>query len=78
MLSSVLHTRAAIDTSLLIARAFVGLRRMVTAHKELARSLAKLEKRVSGHDTEIGGIVAAIQALIEGPPKNPPKIGFRP
>lgn len=43
MLSSVLHTRAAIDTSLLIARAFVGLRRMATAHKEPARSLAKLE-----------------------------------
>ena len=78
MLSSVLHTPVAIDASLLIARAFIKLRQMIGAHKELAKGLKELERRVTGHDDQIEGIIETIRQL-EAPPTPPSrKIGFQP
>ena len=50
MLSSVLNTPVAIETSVKIARAFVRLREMISTHKELAQKLQELERKTQGHD----------------------------
>src|SRR5208337_5297038 len=45
MLSSVLNSPRAIQVNIEIMRAFIRLRRMLAAHKELARKLEALEKK---------------------------------
>ena len=46
-----------------IMRAFVRLREIAGANAELAKKLDELERRVSGHDDAITGIVRAIREL---------------
>ena len=76
MLSSVLKSMRAIEISLLIIRAFVWLRKILPAHKELASKVAELENAVAQHDEAIKTIVHALQQMIE-PPDNPKRrIGF--
>lgn len=57
-------------------RAFVKLREMLATHRELARKLAQLEKRIEGHDEEITAIFEAIRQLMEPPDKPSKRIGF--
>lgn len=64
-------------------RAFVKLRAAVAAHKELARKLKELERRVSGHDAYIRSLIDAIRQLAappEEPPPEPARVvaGFKP
>ena len=56
--------------------AFVTLRRLVLAHKDLAGTLDQLERKVGSHDEAIKQLVAAIRQLMAppDPPKN--RIGF--
>ncbi len=68
MAASVLNTPRAIDVSVYVVRAFVKLRGLLAAHRELAGKLAELEKRVGGHDEAIQTLVAAIRQLMEPPP----------
>ena len=53
MLSSVLKSRHAVRVNIAIMRAFVKLRDMISAHKELAAKLAELERAVAGRDKHI-------------------------
>jgi ATP-dependent Clp protease ATP-binding subunit ClpA len=77
MLSSVLHSPRAIAANVAIMRAFVRLRAIVAANAELAKKLAELERRVSGHDEAITSIVRAIRELAAPPePKSKRRIGF--
>lgn len=78
MLSSVLNTPVAIEASVQIARAFVKLREMVSAHKALARKLEELERRVSHHDEHLQSIFDAIRELMDPPAKPRRQIGFLP
>ena len=78
MLSSVLNTPVAIETSVKIARAFVRLREMISTHKELAQKLQELERKTQGHDVHIQNIFRAIRQLMAGPKRSTPKIGFKP
>ena len=78
MLSAVLHTPTAIEASIQIARAFVRLREMISAHKELAAKLGELERKVEGHDEHIQSLFDAIRELMEPPVKPKPQIGFQP
>lgn len=76
MLASVLNSSVAVAASIQIVRAFNRLRRLVTAHKDLAAALASLERKVAGHDEHIQELFAAIHEIME-PPASPPKeIGF--
>jgi hypothetical protein len=77
MLSSVLHSAKAVATNIAIMRAFVHMREIVASKADLAKKLDELERRVSGHDDAIIGIVRAIRELA-APPKEKPKsrIGF--
>ena len=76
MLASVLNSARAIDASILVVRAFVRLREVLSTHKELAQKLALLEMRVEKHDEDIQAIFRAIHQLMT--PPDPPKrrIGF--
>lgn len=77
MLSSVLHSKAAIQVNVAIMRVFVRLRETLALHKELARKLTELEQRIEGHDTAIRSLFEAIRQLMSPPPSPPkPEIGF--
>jgi hypothetical protein len=77
MLASVLNSPVAIEASVRVVRAFVGMREQLAAHKEFAQKLSELENRVSGHDEAIKNLFEAIRQLIEPPlPENRRQIGF--
>ena len=76
MLSSVLKSKRAVQVNIQIMRAFVKLRAMLVAHKELAAKLFELERKYEGHDVEIKQIFTAIRQLMSSPKKKPEKFGF--
>jgi hypothetical protein len=74
MLSSVLHSRRAVQVNVEIMRAFVRLRRWLVTHEDLARRLDALEKK---YDNQFRGVFEAIRQLML--PAEPPRkqTGFR-
>jgi hypothetical protein len=76
MLSSVLRSKRAVRVNVEIVRAFVRLRGILAAHKDLARRLEEMEKR---YDKQFAVVFEAIRELMI-PPEEPPKgrIGFHP
>jgi hypothetical protein len=75
MLSSVLNSERAIQVNILIMRAFVKLKELLSTHKELALKLEELEKKYADHDEKIEYIFEAIRQLLE-PPQQTQAIGF--
>ena len=73
MLSSVLNSDRAVQVNIEIIRTFVKLRQMLTAHKDLERKLASLEKK---YDKQFKVVFDAIRALMEETEKPKKKIGF--
>ena len=73
MLSSVLKSERAIEVNIAIMRAFVRLRQMLSANKDLERRFDALEER---YDEQFKVIFDAIRALMEPPEKSRKKIGF--
>jgi hypothetical protein len=79
MLSSVLNSERAIQVNIIIMRAFVKIREILSTHKELAHKLNELEGKIEKHDGEIQAIFDAIRQLMTPPPNPPkPRIGFHP
>ena len=76
MLSSVLHSKRAVEVNIEIMRVFVRLREMMATHKELAFKLIELEERLEGHDEQIQNIFEAIRQLMTPPDPPRKKIGF--
>jgi len=76
MLSSVLRSKRAVQVNIAIMRAFVRLRQILATHKELARKLEQLERKVGVLDADVKEIFDAINKLISPPPEKPKKIGF--
>jgi hypothetical protein len=76
MAASVLNTPLAIEVSVYIVRAFVKLREMLGAHKELTGKLAELEGRVEVHDEDLTTLFEAIRQIMEPPAKPRKRIGF--
>jgi len=81
MLSSVLRSERAVQVNIAVMRAFVKLRGILSAHKDLAGKLSELERKTERHDREIRGIFDAIRMLMAPPAPVGPKpkrvIGFR-
>jgi hypothetical protein len=77
MAASVLNSQRAVKVSIYVVRAFVKLREMLAAHKELSTRFDELERRLQGHDRQILGLVEAIRQLMAEPeePKRKP-VGF--
>jgi hypothetical protein len=74
MLSSVLNSERAIQVNIAIIRAFVRLRQILSAHKDLERKLAALEKK---YDDQFKVVFEAIAELMTPPEKTRRKIGFQ-
>ncbi|MEX5217460.1 MAG: ORF6N domain-containing protein [Nitrospira sp.] len=77
MLSSVLNSKRAIQTNIVIMRAFVQLRQLAVTHKRLGAKLAELERTVASHDEHINELFEAIRQLMEPPASSSRRIGFR-
>lgn len=77
MLSSVLNSKRAVQVNIAIMRAFVKLRQILTAHKDIETKLREHDQRLGKHDEHIYAIFEVIKKLTE-PPFEPPKrrIGF--
>ncbi len=73
MLSSVLNSDRAIEVNILIMRAFVRLRRMISSHKNL---LNKLDEMESKYDEQFRIVFEAIGQLMTPPDKPTKRIGF--
>lgn len=77
MAATILNSPQATEVSVFVVRAFVRLREMVTANKELSKKLDELDRRVSHHDEAITNIVKAIRELAVPPEaKSKRRIGF--
>lgn len=68
MLATVLKSQRAVEMSLLVVRAFVQMRQVVTTRRALARKLSELERRLGQHDQKIADLMRAIRALMVPPP----------
>ncbi len=77
MVASVLNSKRAIEVSIYVVRAFVKVREVLGAHRELAQKLTELERRVESHDTHIRSLFDAIRQLMDSPPSKPRRIGFK-
>jgi len=74
MLSSVLHSKRAVQVNIEIMRTFVQLRQILATHTDLARKLSTLEKK---YDTQFKAVFDAIRELMAPPrPKKKHPIGF--
>jgi hypothetical protein len=83
MAANVLRSRRAIQMSVFVVRAFIRMRQMLIAQKDLARKLEDLEKeltaRLDVHETAINEMLRQIRRLLSPPsePELPKKrIGF--
>jgi len=73
MLASVLNSSIAVAASIQVVRAFIGLRSLLAAHKELAQKIAAMEKR---YDSRFKIVFEVIRQLLEPPPQPKRRIGF--
>ena len=76
MLSTVLHSKRAIEINIQIMRAFVKLRQVLSANKDLSYLFRELKGKVDRHDAEIGLIIKAIEKMISYEKRPKTKIGF--
>jgi hypothetical protein len=77
MLSSVLRNKRAVQANIAIMRAFVRLRLLVSANRDLAGKLAELERKVASHDDHIRSLFRAIRELMKPDGKKVERIGFK-
>ncbi|OGQ41139.1 MAG: hypothetical protein A3A85_03315, partial [Deltaproteobacteria bacterium RIFCSPLOWO2_01_FULL_42_9] len=73
MLATILSSPIAVQASIQVVRAFVKLREMLTAHKDLARKLDKMEKK---YDSQFKVVFDAIRQLMAPSEPKSRKIGF--
>jgi len=76
MAATVLNSEQAVEMSVFVVRAFVRLREMLAANKELAARIEELEAHVGAHDGSIQAIIKIIKRLMNPPPGRRRKIGF--
>ena len=73
MLASILSTKLAVQTSILVVRAFVQLRKSTSTNQDILRKIDALE---ANYDAKFSIVFKALKQLIDKP--NPPRkqIGF--
>lgn len=76
MLGNVLKSSRSVEVSLLVVRAFVQIREMLSAHKDIAAKLDQMERKLSSHDQAIAGLIDAIRQLMTTPATVHRGIGF--
>jgi len=78
MLSSVLRSKPAVQMNIFIIRAFVQIRELLAANKDLAERLEKLEANQKKHASIIGLLVNEIEVLKLPPKSSKRSYGFKP
>lgn len=76
MLSSILTSERAIEVNILIMRAFVKLREIISTHKKVEEKLKEIESKLKEHDNQIVQIIQVINQLVTPPESPKKKIGF--
>jgi len=76
MAATILNSDQAVEMSVFVVRAFVRLRQMLVANKELAARIKELEKGLKTHDGAIQEIINIIEQLMNPPPSRRKRIGF--
>ncbi|MCL6099433.1 MAG: ORF6N domain-containing protein [Bacteroidota bacterium] len=76
MLSSVLKSERAIEVNILIMRAFVKLRNIISTHEKVEEKLKELEEKLEEHNVHIVKIIEIINQLLKPPEQPLKKIGF--
>ena len=75
MLSSVLNSDKAINTSIQIVRTFIKVRELLTTNDALQRKIMELEKKYGKHSDQIKKIFTTMSLLALDEPKE--EIGFK-
>lgn len=73
MLSSVLNSHKAIEINIMIIRAFIKIREILSTHKQLAMKIAQMETK---YDEQFVAVFNALKHLMKEPEKKKAKIGF--
>ena len=76
MLSSVLNSERAIEVNILIMRAFVKLREIISTHKKVEIKLKEIDSKLPEHSDQIVQIIELINQLLIPPESPKKKIGF--
>jgi hypothetical protein len=77
MAATLLNSPRATALSIYVVRAFVELRGLLSANKELASKVNALERKVSVHERNIAELADSMTALLTTPPPPPRRhIGF--
>lgn len=76
MAATVLNSKRAIEMSIFVVRAFVGMRQALAVNQHVVSKLSELEARLDSHDAEIQDLVEAIRELMAPLPANSRRIGF--
>jgi hypothetical protein len=76
MLSSVLKSDRAVQMNIVIIRAFVKLREVLSSSKEVTRRIEQVETRLQRHGAAIGVLVDEIKKLKQPPASPKRRIGF--
>jgi hypothetical protein len=74
MAATVLNSPQAVQTSVFVVRAFVGMRNMLAAHRDLSRKLEELENK---YDVQFKVVFEAIRQLMSNPEPPRKQIGFQ-
>ncbi len=78
MAANLLRSERAVKVSVFVVRAFVKLREMLAAHRELGAKLDELESKLQDHDGQIVALIDAIRELMNEPRgRRKPPIGFQ-
>jgi phage regulator Rha-like protein len=76
MAATVLNSKRAIEMSIFVVRAFVRMREVLAANREIMATLIDLERRIQNHDVDIQEIIAAIRELMAPAAPTGRRIGF--
>jgi hypothetical protein len=77
MAASVLSSPKAVEMSILVVRAFVRVRRILAANRQLGAKLDAQERKLATHDTKIVVLFDAIRELMAPPRRKGRTIGFQ-
>jgi hypothetical protein len=77
MAASVLNSPQAVEVSVFVVRAFVRLRELAGANREIMAKLEQLERRVVSHDKAIISLFDAIRQMMQPAEKGRKAIGFK-
>jgi hypothetical protein len=67
MAAHVLNSPRAVEASVYVVRAFVRLREMIATHKELARKLDEIERKLATRNQAIADLIEAIGQMMNPP-----------